>query len=274
MNINSRWAIDPETAKALDTDGLRREFLIETLFTPGEINLTYSHLDRMIIGGAAPADQPLKLEAFKQTGTPGFLDRREAVVANVGEEGVVTVGGTDYTLGHRDMLYIAMGAGDVRFCGKGAKFYIVSAPAHKACETTLVRISDANRIDLGSPETCNERSIFQFVHADGVKSCQLVVGRTTLATGSIWNTMPAHIHDRRSEAYLYFGLPEDARVFHFMGEPSETRHLVVRNEQAILSPGWSIHCGAGTANYTFLWAMAGDNIDYKDVDMVGMEDLR
>ncbi|MCD7060605.1 5-dehydro-4-deoxy-D-glucuronate isomerase [Pelagibacterium xiamenense] len=274
MNVETRWAIDPETARSLDTTALRSEFLIETLFAPGEINLTYSHMDRMIVGGAAPANGALKLEAFKTLGTAGFLDRREAVVANVGEEGTVTVGDTNYALGHRDMLYIAMDAGEVSFSGQGAKFYIVSAPAHQAHDTKLIKIQDANRIDLGAQETSNERSIFQFVHAEGVKSCQLVVGMTTLAPGSVWNTMPAHLHDRRTEAYLYFGMPETARVFHFMGEPDETRHMVIANEQALLSPGWSIHCGAGTANYTFIWAMAGDNIDYKDVDMVAMEDLR
>lgn len=275
MNVETRWATDPETARHLDTTALRAEFLIETLFAPGEINLTYSHMDRMIVGGAMPSgNAPLALETFKTLGTPSFLDRREAVVANIGEDGIVTVGDTDYALGHRDMLYIAMGAGEVSFSGAGARFYIVSAPAHRAYETRLIRIEDANRIDLGAQDTSNERSIFQFVHSEGVKSCQLVVGMTTLALGSVWNTMPAHLHDRRTEAYLYFGMPETARVFHFLGEPDETRHMVVANEQALLSPGWSIHCGAGTANYTFIWAMAGDNIDYKDVDMVAMEDLR
>lgn len=274
MNVETRWAIDPKTARQFDTTALRANFLIETLFAPGEINLTYTHMDRMIVGGAMPGKDILRLKAFKTLGTEGFLDRREAVVANVGEEGTVTVGDTAYTLGHRDMLYIAMGAGEVSFSGQSAKFYIVSAPAHKSYQTALIKIADANRIDLGAQETSNERSIFQFVHAEGVKSCQLVVGMTMLAPGSVWNTMPAHLHDRRSEAYLYFGMPETARVFHFMGEPDETRHMVIANEQALLSPGWSIHCGAGTANYTFIWAMAGDNIDYKDVDMVAMEDLR
>ncbi|GAB1583558.1 5-dehydro-4-deoxy-D-glucuronate isomerase [Phyllobacterium phragmitis] len=274
LKTETRQAIDPRHAKTLDTAALRKEFLIEDLFTEGRINLVYSHLDRMIVGGAVPGAGTLELKEAKETGTPGFLDRREAVIVNVGGEGGVSVGGTDHVLGNRDMLYVGMGAGPLTFSGKDARFYILSAPAHRALPTRLVRISDAKRLDLGDRATSNERSIFQFVHPDVMESCQLVVGMTKLAEGSVWNTMPAHVHDRRSEAYLYFDLPEDQRVFHFMGEPSETRHMVVKNEQAILSPGWSVHCGAGTASYTFIWAMAGDNVDYRDVDMVKMEDLR
>jgi len=274
LKTETRQAIDPRHAKTLDTVALRKEFLIEDLFTEGRVNLVYSHLDRIIVGGAVPGAGTLELKETKETGTPGFLDRREAVIVNVGGEGKVSVGGADHTLGNRDMLYVGMGAGPLTFSGNGARFYILSAPAHRALPTKLVRITDAKRIDLGDRTTSNERSIFQFVHPDVMESCQLVVGMTKLAEGSVWNTMPAHVHDRRSEAYLYFDLPEDQRIFHFMGEPSETRHLVVKNEQAILSPGWSVHCGAGTASYTFIWAMAGDNVDYRDVDMVKMEDLR
>ncbi|RCS22236.1 5-dehydro-4-deoxy-D-glucuronate isomerase [Phyllobacterium salinisoli] len=274
LKTEIRQAIDPRHAKTLDTAALRKEFLMEDLFIEGRINLVYSHLDRMIVGGAVPDANALELKAAKETGTPGFLDRREAVIVNVGDEGTISVGGTDHALGNRDMLYVGMGAGALIFSGKGARFYILSAPAHRALPTRLVRIADAKRLDLGDRATSNERSIFQFVHPDVMESCQLVVGMTKLAGGSVWNTMPAHVHDRRSEAYLYFDLPEDQRVFHFMGEPSETRHLVVKNEQAILSPGWSVHCGAGTASYTFIWAMAGDNMDYRDVDMVKMEDLQ
>ncbi|TIQ43653.1 MAG: 5-dehydro-4-deoxy-D-glucuronate isomerase, partial [Mesorhizobium sp.] len=177
-----------------------------------------------------------------------------------------------------DMLYLGMGADEVSFASvnpaEPAKFYLLSAPAHQSHPSQLIRIGDAKRLDLGSQATCNERSIFQFIHAEGVKTCQLVVGMTQLASGSVWNTMPCHVHDRRMEAYLYFDLPEAARVFHFMGEPDETRHLVMRNEEAVLSPGWSIHSGAGTSNYAFIWAMAGDNVDYTDVDPVTMEELR
>ena len=278
MHVETRWSPDPETARGYDTERLRQAFLIDTLFAPGEVRLTYSHLDRLVVGGAMPAGAPLPLGKVKQTGTEHFLDRREMVIVNVGAEGTVMAGGEEHRLGHRDMLYLGMGAGEVSFASASsaepAKFYLLSAPAHRTIPARLVRIADAKRLDLGGQETSNERSIFQFVHPDVMESCQLVVGMTVLAKGSVWNTMPCHVHDRRSEAYLYFALPEDARVFHFMGEPSETRHLVVANEQAILSPGWSIHSGAGTSNYTFVWAMAGDNVDYKDVDMVAMKDLR
>lgn len=278
MHVDIRHAIDPRTAASFGTEELRSNFLIQNLFTPGEVRLTYSHLDRMIVGGAAPGASALKLEAIKPTGTPSFLDRRELVAVNIGGRGTVNAGGESFELDHRDMLYLAMGAGEVSFASadasEPAKFYLLSAPAHHAYPNRLVRIGEANRLDLGAQATSNERSIYQFIHPDVLKTCQLVVGMTVLAPGSVWNTMPCHVHDRRSEAYLYFALAEQARVFHFMGEPDETRHLVVANEEAILSPGWSIHSGAGTSDYTFIWAMAGDNVDYKDVDLVSMGDLR
>jgi 4-deoxy-L-threo-5-hexosulose-uronate ketol-isomerase len=278
MHVESRQAIDPQTAATFGTDRLRAEFLIQSLFTPGEIRITYSHLDRLVVGGAMPVGSALQLASVKQTGTPSFLDRRELVAVNVGGKGTIMAGKDSHALDHRDMLYLGMGAGDVSFASddaaKPAKFYLLSAPAHHTYPSRLVRIGEAKRLDLGSQTTSNERSIYQFIHPDVMPTCQLVVGMTVLAPGSIWNTMPCHVHDRRSEAYLYFALDDNARVFHFMGEPNETRHLVVKNEEAILSPGWSIHSGAGTSNYTFIWAMAGDNVDYKDVDMVEMSDLR
>jgi 4-deoxy-L-threo-5-hexosulose-uronate ketol-isomerase len=278
MHVEARWAVDPVTARGYDTEKLRASFLIETLFASGEIRLTYSHLDRLIVGGAMPAGAPLPLAHVKQAGTDNFLDRREMVAVNIGGPGAISFSGEGAALDHRDMLYIGRGARDVKFAStdsaKPAKFYLLSAPAHRDLPPRLIRIGDAKRVDLGAQATSNERSIYQFVHPDVMESCQLVVGMTVLAQGSVWNTMPCHVHDRRSEAYLYFGLPEDQRIFHFMGEPNETRHLVVRNEQAILSPGWSIHSGAGTASYTFVWAMAGDNVDYRDVDPVAMDTLR
>lgn len=278
MRVDIRQPVGPEAAKAFDTAQLRERFLVETLFVPGEIRLTYTHFDRLIVGGATPTTEALALEPIRETGTPGFLDRREMTVVNVGGPGDVFADGRPFPLGHRDMLYLGKGVKEVRFASaekeKPAKFYLLSAPAHKEIPSRLIRIGDAKRVDLGARATSNERSIYQFVHPDVMESCQLVVGMTVLAEGSVWNTMPCHVHDRRSEAYLYFGLPESARVFHFMGEPAETRHLVVANEQAILSPGWSIHSGAGTSNYSFIWAMAGDNVDYTDVDMVAMEDLQ
>ncbi len=278
IDHTSRFAIDPAAAAAMGTDELRHNFHIGDLFRADRISLTYTHYDRMIIGGAMPAAEAIKLEAIKPTGTTNFLDRRELVAVNIGGAGTVSAGGKSYNVGPRDMIYVGMGVEPVVFASDDisapAKFYLLSAPAHQNHPTAHIRIGDAKRLDLGSRETSNERSIFQFIHPEGARTCQLVVGMTQLAPGSVWNTMPCHVHDRRSEAYLYFDLPEAARVFHFMGEPDETRHLVIRNEEAILSPGWSIHSGAGTSNYAFIWAMAGDNVDYADVDPVAMGDLR
>ncbi|MEO5614010.1 MAG: 5-dehydro-4-deoxy-D-glucuronate isomerase [Cypionkella sp.] len=277
-HITSRHAIAPAQAKTMDTSALRAAFLVDDLFEPGKIALTYTHYDRMIVGGALPVDVPLQLGPVKQTGTPGFLDRREMIAVNIGGDGSVSIGGANFDLGPRDMIYIGMGGGEVSFASvnpaQPAKFYIVSAPAHHAYPTRHIRIDQAKRVDLGSTETCNERSIFQFIHPEGVQTCQLVVGMTTLAAGSIWNTMPAHTHSCRMEAYLYFDLDPAQRVIHLMGEPQETRHLIVANEQAILSPPWSIHSGAGTASYTFIWAMAGDNVDYTDVEVCQAAGLR
>lgn len=276
--VASRHAIAPEQAAAMDTSALRAGFLVEDLFQPGMISLTYTHYDRMILGGAMPLDGPLRLEPIKLTGTPGFLDRREMIAVNIGGAGGVMADGHRHDLGPRDMIYLGMGVGDVAFfsadAAQPAKFYLVSAPAHRNLPTRHIRIDQARRLDLGSSETCNERSIFQFIHPEGAQTCQLVVGMTTLAPGSIWNTMPAHVHSCRMEAYLYFDLDPAQRVIHLMGEPQETRHLIVANEQAILSPPWSIHSGAGTASYTFIWAMAGDNVDYTDVEVCPPADLR
>jgi 4-deoxy-L-threo-5-hexosulose-uronate ketol-isomerase len=278
VDYSTRFAIDPAAAAAMGTDELRHNFHIAGLFSGGRISLTYAHYDRLIVGGAMPGEASLRLETIKPTGTKNFLDRRELIAVNVGGKGSVTADGKSFDLGTRDMIYVGMGTADVVFASADeaspAKFYLLSAPAHQTHPTKHIRIDDAKRIDLGSQATSNERSIFQFIHPEGVKTCQLVVGMTQLAPGSVWNTMPCHVHDRRSEAYLYFDLPEDARVFHLMGEPDETRHLVIANEEAILSPGWSIHSGAGTSNYAFIWAMAGDNVNYTDVDPVGMADLR
>lgn len=271
----SRFAIDPNAAASMGTDELRHNFHIGNLFEPGQISLTYTHYDRMIVGGAVPTDGVLKLEAIKPIGTQSFLERRELVVVNIGGPGEIAVGDETHALGTRDMLYVGLGE-EVAFSSKSpttpAKFYILSAPAHRQCPTRLITIDSAKRLDLGSRKTSNERSIFQFTTT--IETCQIVVGMTQLAEGSVWNTMPAHVHDRRMEAYLYFDLPDTARVFHFMGEPAETRHIVVANEEAVLSPSWSIHSGAGTSNYAFIWAMAGDNVDYTDVDAVAIGDIR
>jgi len=273
LSVETRYAIDPETAKGLDTSGLRSHFHASGLFEEGRINLVYTHYDRLILGGAVPGAGALVLDGVKEAGTPSLLDRRELGILNIGEAGTVAVGGTSYEVGKGDVLYIGMGAGPVTFSGAG-RFYILSAPAHRSCPTRLITVKDARRVELGSAETSNERVILQFLHPEVAESCQLLMGYTQFAKGSVWNTMPAHVHDRRMEAYLYFELGPEQRVFHFMGKPEETRHLVMANEDAVISPPWSIHCGAGTGAYTFCWAMAGDNVDFTDMDMVAMGDLR
>lgn len=273
LNVRTVYAINPETTKDMDTSQLRDAFHVADLFLPGQINLTYTHYDRMIVGAAVPNGNDLTLDHVKEAGTPSILDRREMGILNIGEPAAVTCGDETHELGRGDILYLGMGAGTVTFSGQG-RFYIVSTPAHRTLPNKLVSLSDAASLSLGSAETANERTIYMFVHPEVMESCQLVMGYTMFHGGSVWNTMPAHLHDRRMEAYLYFDLAEDNRVFHFMGEPQETRHIVMKNEEAVVSPPWSIHCGAGTGSYTFCWAMAGDNVDYKDVEPVAMEDLR
>jgi len=273
LKTETRYAIDPATAKTLDTDGLRDHFHKDGLFVEGEINLVYSHYDRLIVGSAVPGAGSLTLDHMDETGTAGFLDRREMGILNIGDTGTVEVDGESYTLEAGELLYIGMGGGAVTFSGAG-RFYVTSSPAHRTCPTKLIKLADARRVEMGSRETANERVIIQFLHPEVCETCQLLMGYTQFAPGSLWNTMPAHLHDRRMEAYLYFDVPDDARVFHFMGTPDETRHIVMSNEEIVISPPWSIHCGAGTAAYTFCWTMAGDNVDFGDMDMVPMGDLR
>ncbi|MCB8821813.1 5-dehydro-4-deoxy-D-glucuronate isomerase [Microvirga rosea] len=278
MSIEVRQVCHPEAVRHFSSAELRRHFLIESLFVPGRITLHYSHIDRLVVGGATPTSQSIVLESHKQIGSPNFLDRRELGVVNLGGAGRVQADGVTYELGPRDALYMAMGTKDVRFesddANAPAKFYLVSTPAHARFETTKIGLDRARRLDLGDAANGNVRTIFQMIHPEVCRSAQLVLGMTQLKPGSMWNTMPAHVHDRRSEVYVYFDLQPDARVFHFMGEPDETKHLVVANEQAILSPGWSIHSGVGTSNYAFVWAMGGDNQDFADMDMVPMDALR
>lgn len=271
--VEIRHAVDPQSTRALDTAGLRARFLMPGLFEEGAVRLVYTHYDRMIVGGAVPAGGQLVLDAVQNTGTETLLARREMVVANIGEVGCASAAGVDYTLANGDMLYLSMGSGPVTLSGNG-RFYLVSAPAHRAFPSRIVKPEEATRLDLGSAEQANQRILRQYVHPGVLPTCQIVMGMTTLAPGSTWNTMPAHTHDRRSEVYLYFGMSEAQRVFHMMGEPDETRHLVVANEEAVVSPSWSIHCGAGTAAYSFIWAMAGDNVGFTDMDPVAMGDLR
>lgn len=273
LTVETRQAISANEAKGMDTTALRANFHGEGLFQDGQIRLLYTHYDRMIVGGAVPAGGDLVLDHVKECGTPSILDRREMGIVNIGGDGTVTAGGETYALSKGDVLYLPMGAGPVTLSGQG-RFYITSCPAHQAYPARLIKLEDAKKLTLGAAETVNHRTINQFIHPEVMTSCQLVLGYTQFHGGSVWNTMPAHLHDRRMEAYLYFDIPEGQRVFHFMGDPAETRHLVIANEEAAISPPWSIHCGAGTASYTFIWAMAGDNVDYRDVEMVKMEDLR
>ena len=273
LNVKTMYAVDPATTKTMDTSQLRDTFHVPGMFESGKINLTYTHYDRMIVGAAVPDGTDLTLDQVAEAGTASILDRREMGILNIGEPATVTCGSDTYDIGRGDILYLGMGAGSVTFSGKG-RFYVVSTPAHRALPNKLVTLQDAASLSLGSAETANDRTIYMFVHPEVMESCQLVMGYTMFHGGSVWNTMPAHLHDRRMEAYLYFDLAAENRVFHFMGEPQETRHIVMKNEEAVVSPPWSIHCGAGTGSYTFCWAMAGDNVDYQDVDMVAMEDLR
>lgn len=279
MKIDVRQVHHPEAVRAFDTEALRRNFLVEDLFEEGRIRLTYSHVERFIIGGAVPLMAPLVLGSDKATiGSPHFLDRRELGVFNIGGPGAITADGARFALGHRDAAYVAMGTTEVAFSSDDAadpaRFYLLSTPAHARYETKVVKVADAKQMPLGDQATANKRTIFQMIHPDVVKSCQLVMGMTQLAEGNIWNTMPCHVHDRRSEVYLYFDLADDARVIHLMGAPDETRHIVVADGQAVISPPWSIHSGCGTRAYTFIWGMGGDNIDYTDMDMVPMAELR
>ncbi|HYG91111.1 MAG TPA: 5-dehydro-4-deoxy-D-glucuronate isomerase [Azospirillum sp.] len=278
MKITVRHASHPDAVRGFDTQTLRDHFLVSSLFEADDIILTYSHIDRFVVGGAMPVAGPQKLEAPKEIGAKTFLERRELGVVNVGGPGRVTVDGTAFELAPRDCLYVAMGSADVRFesldIRQPAKFYLNSTPAHARFETMKIALAQAKQVHLGDPSTSNERTIFQMIHPDVCRTAQLVLGMTMLKPNNMWNTMPCHTHDRRCEVYFYFDLPESARVFHLMGEPTETRHVVVANEQAVISPPWSIHSGVGTANYTFIWAMGGDNQDFTDMDMVAMDALR
>ena len=271
--VETRHAIHPAHAKTMDTEALRQHFLVEGLFQDGQIRLTYTHYDRFVVGGAVPNGAPLTLDAIDETKTPSFLDRREMGIVNIGGDGRVEAAGEAWDMAAGDVLYLGMGAGAVTFSGQG-RFYITSAPAHRALPHRLVTVAEAKHVHMGAVETSNKRTIKQFIHPLVMESCQLVLGYTTLEDGSVWNTIPAHVHDRRMEAYLYHGMAPEARVLHLMGEPQETRHLFVANEQAVLSPTWSIHSGAGIGGYTFIWAMAGDNVDYTDMDFIQPEDMR
>jgi len=273
-----RYASSNKDAKHYTTDRLREEFLIQELFKADDLKMVYSHYDRIIAGSACPVTTELKLEAGKEIGAEYFLERRELGIINIGGAGTVTLDGETYDLAARDGLYVGMGIKEVSFTSADpanpAKFYLNSAPAHTTYPTVKINIADANPVKLGDAKSLNVRTIFQYVHPAVCKSCQLLMGLTMLEEGSVWNTMPTHTHDRRMEVYVYFDMEEQTRVFHMMGEPSETRHLIMKNEEAVISPSWSIHSGVATGKYTFIWGMVGENQTFTDMDHIAMEDLR
>lgn len=272
-----RMASSPKDVKYYTTGRLREEFLIQDLFVAGEIKTVYSHIDRIITGSAVPVS-PLTLTAGEEIRAEYFLERREMGVINIGGPGRIIIDGTSYELQYKDGMYIGMGARDIVFesvdTSNPAKFYLNSAPAHKTYPTTLIKPENCVQVELGSLEESNHRVITKYILPGQVESCQLVMGMTSLKPGSVWNTMPCHTHDRRMEVYLYFEVSENAVVFHYMGEPTETRHIVVRNEEAVISPSWSIHSGSGTKAYTFIWGMVGENQAFDDMDGVAMKDIR
>ena len=283
-----RTAASPKDVKHYDTRRLREEFLIQGLFVPDEIKLVYSHIDRIITGAATPVAGELKLTAGDELRAEYFLQRRELGLINIGGDGVVTVDGKEYVVEHKNGMYIGMGARDISFRSldktSPAKFYINSAPAHKSYPTVLIKregtpeegvviIKEENKVACGCLEESNDRVINKYILPGQVESCQLVMGMTALKPGSVWNTMPCHTHDRRMEVYLYFDMPEDAFVMHYMGEPTETRHIVIRNEEAVISPSWSIHAGSGSQAYTFIWGMVGENQEFTDMDGVKNTEL-
>ncbi|MDF2906066.1 MAG: 4-deoxy-L-threo-5-hexosulose-uronate ketol-isomerase [Herbinix sp.] len=277
IHMELRTAVSPKDVKHYTTEQLREEFLIQSIFVSGEIKTVYSHIDRIIIGAAMPVS-PLTLTAGEEIRAKYFLERREMGIINIGGRGNVTVDGVVYTLENKDGMYIGMGAEEILFTteteNSPAIFYFNSAPAHRTYPTVHIKPENCINVELGTMETCNHRVITKYILPGQVESCQLVMGMTKLKPGSVWNTMPSHTHDRRMEVYLYFDMPEDACVFHYMGEPSQTRHIVMRNREAVISPSWSIHSGCGTQAYTFIWGMVGENQDFDDMDAVAMKDIK
>jgi 4-deoxy-L-threo-5-hexosulose-uronate ketol-isomerase len=276
--MEERFGFSPNEAKQMDTGQLRAAFALSQLWQPGNVHFTYSHYDRMAIGGIMPLEGPIYLPTYNSLKSDFFLQRREMGIINIGGSGSVTADETTFPMDKLDCLYLGRGTKAIQFLSNDAKqpaqFYVLSAPAHAPFPNTLMKNSDAAATPMGTPETSNERTIFKYIHEDGIRSCQLVMGLTILKQGSVWNTMPAHTHTRRMEVYLYFDVPKEQRVFHFMGEPPQTRHLVLGQGDAVISPPWSIHSGCGTANYSFIWGMAGENQSFADMDHVAIADLQ
>ena len=275
--MDLRCASNPKDVKHYTTERLREEFHISGLFTPDNSKMVYSHIDRIITAGFMPVKQELVLEAGKELAADYFLQRREMGCINIGGKGIITVDGTEYEMNPRDGIYIGMGNKDISFkcvdIENPPKFYVSSCPAHTSYPVVKIDITKAKKVPCGSKEDCNKRVINQYIHPEVMQSCQLAMGLTMLDVGSNWNTMPCHTHDRRMEVYLYFDIPEDAFVMHYMGEPQETRHIVMRNEEAVISPSWSIHSGSGSQAYTFIWGMVGENQDFDDMDGIANQDI-
>jgi 4-deoxy-L-threo-5-hexosulose-uronate ketol-isomerase len=275
-----RQSIHSEHAKTLDTEGLRREFLVDTIFKDDDLTMTYSHIDRIIFGGIKPVEQTLALPADvgKQLGVSYFLERRELGMINIGGPGVVTVDGKTFEIGNSEALYVGQGAKELSFASvhasQPAQFYYNSAPAHTSYPTRKVTKDEASPVTLGDNVNSNRRTIYKYIIPTVLQTCQLEMGMTQLAEGNLWNTMPCHTHDRRMEVYFYFNMQPNAAVFHMMGEPTETRHIIMHNEQAVISPSWSIHSGVGTQAYTFIWGMVGENQEFDDMDHLAVDDLR
>jgi 4-deoxy-L-threo-5-hexosulose-uronate ketol-isomerase len=276
--MEMRYPSHPEQVKRMTTEELRNEFLLQGLFQADVLTLVYSHIDRVITGGAVPVNQSVKLEAdAKEIAADYFLERREVVIINLGGDGEVVTDGTAHSMSKLDALYVGKGTQEVTLASADpnapARYFVISAPAHAVHPTVKASNKEAQPVHLGDIANSNQRTIYKYVHPDGVKSCQLTVGITLLEPNNMWNTMPAHTHARRMEVYCYFDIKDNNIVFHLMGEPNETRHLVMRNEDAVISPSWSIHAGMGTGNYAFIWAMAGENQAFNDMDAIGLEEL-
>ncbi len=271
--METRYPANPEDFRNYDTERIRAEFLIQSLFTPGKLSLTYTHADRMVIGGACPLE-PIRLEGCKELGTGSFLERREMGVINVGSQGSVSVDGEDITLDSTEGLYLGKDTADVVFSSSDpndpARFYLLSGPAHKRYPVQKATRNESVTANLGDKSQANVRTIYKYIHPGGIQSCQLVMGMTVLEPGSVWNSMPCHTHERRMEVYFYFNLDPSAILVHLMGEPEQTRHLIMHNEEAVISPSWSIHSGCATSNYAFIWRMLGENQTFDDMDAVDL----